>query len=93
MRACCALISGRSCDEAWMGRSGPAGCMHQLACICCTWGSDKWPSALPCLGRSLLGKQQADALDAQRSRAAGLQLSAGLPLAFLKSQAPSDCFL
>ena len=38
----------------------------------CTWGSDKWPTALPCLFQSHLGKQQAIAEDAKNSQAMGL---------------------
>lgn len=38
-------------------------------------GGDKWPSTFPCLDWSLLGKQQAVALDAQRSRAVAVQLA------------------
>lgn len=73
--------------DAGMGQAGAdlTSCMHQLACICCTWGSDKWPTAFSCLVQSHLGKQQAVAEDARKSWAVGLQSSMGLLLSFLQN--------
>lgn len=48
-------------------RSRPSGCMHQLACTCGIWGSDKWPTVFSCLIQSHLGKQQGRAGNARKS--------------------------
>jgi hypothetical protein len=96
-RAHCAPIlcrrKFRGWDEAWVGSRRPAGCMHQLACTCCTWGSDKWPGIFPCLAWSLLGKQQAIALDTLKSWPVGLQLRWSSTDLFAEFQAPFYCFL
>ena len=48
----------------------------------CTWGSDEWPTALPCLFQSHLGEQQALAEDAENSQAVAQVRVCGLALVF-----------